>query len=166
MHKQSVYDDDFMNLARNARMYKRILVTTDGSDLSTKAVTAALDLAQCCGAELVALKVVPAYPQSYFEGAIALERSEVQRVEQQWTQAAQAIVNAVAQAGAERGVRVNALISQNEVVADTILATAKEQQCDMIVMASHGRRGLQKLLLGSETQHVLTHSTLPVLVIK
>lgn len=147
-------------------MYKRILVTTDGSDLSSKAVDAALGLAQANGAEVFALKVVPVYPQSYFEGAIALETSEVQRVEQQWSDAAQSVVQAVVQAGANKGVRVHALIRKNEVVADTILATAKEQQCDLIVMASHGRRGLQKLLLGSETQHVLTHATLPVLVVK
>jgi nucleotide-binding universal stress UspA family protein len=109
---------------------------------------------------------VPVYPQSYFEGAIALETTEVQRVEQQWSDAAQSVVQAVVQAGADKGVRVHALIRKNEVVADTILATANEQQCDLIVMASHGRRGIQKLLLGSETQHVLTHATLPVLVVK
>jgi nucleotide-binding universal stress UspA family protein len=164
--KHCAYDGTFPNLPRNLTMYKRILVTTDGSDLSSKAVDAALGLAQANGAEVFALKVVPVYPQSYFEGAIALETSEVQRVEQQWSDAAQSVVQAVVQAGANKGVRVHALIRKNEVVADTILATAKEQQCDLIVMASHGRRGLQKLLLGSETQHVLTHATLPVLVVK
>lgn len=147
-------------------MYQRILVSTDGSDLSAKAVTAALDLAKANGAEVFALKVVPTYPQSYFEGAIALDASEVQRVEQQWSDAAQSVVQAVVQTGADKGVRVHAVIRKNEVVADTILAAAKELDCDLIVMASHGRRGLQKLLLGSETQHVLTHATLPVLVVK
>jgi nucleotide-binding universal stress UspA family protein len=147
-------------------MYKRILVSTDGSDLSSKAVSAALNLAQSSGAEVVALKVVPVYPQSYFEGAISLERNEVQRVEQQWSDAAQSVVQAVVQAGTEKGVRVLPLIQKNEVVADAILAVAKEQGCDLIVMASHGRRGIQKLLLGSETQHVLTHAALPVLVVK
>ena len=61
-------------------MYKRILVTTDGSTLSKKAVKSAIDLAALCGAELVALKVVPRYPQSYFEGGIALQPDEVRRV--------------------------------------------------------------------------------------
>ena len=62
-------------------MYKRILVATDGSKLSKKAVSSAIDLAAVCGAELVALKVVPRYPQSYFEGGIALQPSEVAEVE-------------------------------------------------------------------------------------
>ena len=147
-------------------MYQRILVTTDGSDLSAKAVDAALHLAQGRHTEVIALKVVPNYPQSYFEGAIALDPSEVLRVEKQWMDAAQSVVDAIVQTGAANGVTVKPLVTKNEVVSDAILAAAKEQSCDLIVMASHGRRGIQKLLLGSETQHVLTHSTLPVLVVK
>ncbi len=65
-------------------MYQRILVATDGSPLSKKAVKSAIDLAALCGAELVAVKVVPRYPQSYFEGSIALPPDEVQLVETRW----------------------------------------------------------------------------------
>lgn len=147
-------------------MYKRILVATDGSDLSTKAVDNAMNLAQACNAELIALKVIPRYPQSYFEGAIALETTEIKNVEKHWADAGQAVVDAVKKKGETKGVQVKALVAKDDVVSDAILAAAKKHHCDLIVMASHGRRGIQKLLLGSETQHVLTHSTLPVLILK
>lgn len=65
-------------------MYQRILVTTDGSSLSKKAIKSAIDLAALCGAELVALNVVPRYPQSYFEGSMALLPDEMRRVEDHW----------------------------------------------------------------------------------
>ena len=71
-------------------MYQRILVATDGSNLSKRAVASAISLAGLCGAELVALKVIPRYPQSYFEGGLALQAAEVSRVEKQWADDGQA----------------------------------------------------------------------------
>ncbi len=147
-------------------MYQRILVATDGSDLSEKAVVAAVDLAALCKAELVALKVVPRYPQSYFEGGIALQPDEVRRVEKQWADEGQAIVNAVQKIGQDNGVKTLAVTVQADVVSEAILAAAQTHACDLIVMASHGRKGITRLLLGSETQHVLTHSPVPVLMLK
>ena len=147
-------------------MYQRILVATDGSALSKKAVKSAISLAALCGAELVALKVVPRYPQSYFEGGIALQAEEVGRVEKQWADDGQAVVDAVKKAAALKGVSTQALTAKSDVVSDAVLNAAKKHQCDLIVMASHGRKGIKRLLLGSETQHVLTHSTIPVLVLK
>lgn len=147
-------------------MYQRILVATDGSDLSEKAVVAAVDLAALCKAELVALKVVPRYPQSYFEGGIALEPDEVRRVEKQWADEGQAIVDAVQKLGQTHGVTTQAVTVQADVVSQAILESAKTYACDLIVMASHGRKGITRLLLGSETQHVLTHSPVPVLMLK
>jgi nucleotide-binding universal stress UspA family protein len=147
-------------------MYQRILVATDGSALSKKAVKSAITLAALCGAELVALKVVPRYPQSYFEGGIALQAEEVGRVEKQWADDGQAVVDAVKKAAGAKGVVAQALTVKSDVVSDAVLNAAKKQQCDLIVMASHGRKGIKRLLLGSETQHVLTHSLIPVLVLK
>ncbi len=147
-------------------MYKRILVPTDGTALSKKAVNNAIALAQLCNAELVALKVVPRYPQSYFEGGIALAQDEVKRVEKTWSDAGQAVVDAVKKSAEAKGLVAKAVVVRSEVVSDAILAAAKKHRCDVIVMASHGRKGLKRLLLGSETQHVLTHATLPVLVLK
>jgi len=147
-------------------MYKRIVVATDGSKLSKKAVSSAIDLAALCNAELVALKVVPRYPQSYFEGGIAMQPSEVAAVEKKWADEGQAVVDAVKKAALAKGVVTKAVTVKSDVVSDALLAAAKKHQCDVIVMASHGRKGIKRLLLGSETQHVLTHATVPVLVLK
>ena len=127
-------------------MYKRILVATDGSKLSKTAVTSAISLAAACGAELVAIQVVAPYPISYFEGGMAVDAAEVKRVEAQWA--------------------AKAMVSKSDSVSDAILRAAEKGACDLIVMASHGRRGIKRLLLGSETQHVLTHASLPVLVLR
>ena len=147
-------------------MYKRILVATDGSTLSKKAVTSAIELAALANAELVALKVIPRYPQSYFEGGLALQAAEVSRVEKQWADDGQAIVDAVQQAALEQGVKTKAITVKSDFVSDAVIAAAKKHKCDLIVMASHGRRGIKRLLLGSETQQVLTHSHVPVLVLR
>jgi nucleotide-binding universal stress UspA family protein len=147
-------------------MYQRILVATDGSTLSKKAVTSAIDLAALANAELIALKVIPRYPQSYFEGGLALQAAEVSRVEKQWAEEGQAVVDAVKEAALAKGVVAIALTVKSDFVSDAVIAAAKKHKCDLIVMASHGRRGIKRLLLGSETQQVLTHSHVPVLVLR
>lgn len=147
-------------------MYTRILVATDGSNLSKKAVATAVGLAALCKAELVALKVVQRYPQSYFEGGVSMQPEEVKRIEQQWADDGQAVVDAVKKLAAGKGVVTKAITAKSDVVSDAILRAAQKHQCDLIVMASHGRKGIKRLLLGSETQHVLTHATMPVLVLK
>ena len=147
-------------------MYKRILVPTDGSTLSKKAVKAAVDLAASVGAEVVALNVVPRYPTSYFDGALSIAPSEVARVEKQWAESGQAMADAVESVAARAGVKAKAITMRSDLVAEAILAAARKHKCDLVVMASHGRRGLKRLLLGSETQHVLTHGNIPVLVLR
>ncbi len=147
-------------------MYKRILVATDGSTLSKKAVNAAISLSALCGAELIAVKIVPRYPQSYFEGSIPLSVEDVKRVESQWSAEGKAVVDTVKTAAEAKGVIVKAVTVKSDLVADAIIAAAKKHKADLIVMASHGRRGIKRLLLGSETQHVLTHSPTPVLVLR
>ena len=147
-------------------MYQRILVATDGSSLSKKAVASAIALAALTGAELVALKVIPRYPQSYFEGGLALQAAEVSRVEKQWADDAQAVVDAVQKAALAKGVKAKAMAVKSDLISEAVIAAAKKHECDLIVMASHGRRGIKRLLLGSETQQVLTHSHVPVLVLR
>lgn len=147
-------------------MYQRILVATDGSDLSNKAVGSAIDLAAKLGAELVALYVVPHYPTSYFEGGISVSPDEVSRTEKKWAEDGQVIVDAVQQAGQAKGVVAKGVILRSGLVAESILSTAQKHNCELIVMASHGRKGIQRVLLGSETQQVLTHSSIPVLVLR
>ena len=147
-------------------MYKRILVATDGSTLSKKAVASAIDLAALSGAELVAIKIAPRYPQSYFEGSLPLSAKEVSKIEQQWSDAAQKVVDGVAKAANAKGVTVKSVVVKSDIVSDALISAAKKYKVDLIVMASHGRRGIKRLLLGSETQQVLTHASVPVLVLR
>ncbi len=147
-------------------MYKRILVATDGSKLSKLAVNSGIELAVLTGAELVALKVVPRYPQSYFEGSVALSMEELARIEKQWADDAQVVVDAVKAEAEARGLKAKAVTVKSDLVAEALIAGAKKYKADLIVMASHGRRGLKRVLLGSETQQVLTHSHIPVLVLR
>jgi len=147
-------------------MYQRILVATDGSTLSKKAVNSAIALAAVCNAELIALKVVPRYPQAYFEGSIPLSAEEVSRVEKQWSESALSQLAAVEKLAAAKAVSAKAITVRSDVVSDAIIAAAKKHKVDLIVMASHGRKGIKRLLLGSETLQVLTHSHIPVLVLR
>jgi nucleotide-binding universal stress UspA family protein len=147
-------------------MYTRILVPTDGSALSKKAMKAAVELAASVGAEVVALNVVPRYPMSYFEGALTVSPSEVARVEKQWADQGQSLADEVSRMAEKAGVKARAVTARSDLVAEAILAAARKHKCDLVVMASHGRRGIKRLLLGSETQHVLTHGNIPVLVLR
>lgn len=147
-------------------MYKRILVATDGSKLSKMAVSSGIDLAKLTGGELVIMKVVPRYPKSYFEGSLPLSMEELARVEKQWNDDGQAVVDAVKEEAAKQGVKAKAVTVKSDLIAEAIIAAAKKHKVDLIVMASHGRRGIKRLLLGSETQQVLTHSHIPVLVLR
>jgi nucleotide-binding universal stress UspA family protein len=144
-------------------MYKRILVPTDGSDITSKAVQTAINLAKVTGASLVSVSVKepfpysaisemqPVPPQEFYD---AQERIAAERVKAVVNQANAANLNC-------DGYTVEALHPW-----EAIIDQAKQQDCDLIVMASHGRRGVTALLLGSETNRVLTHSHLPVLVVK
>ena len=147
-------------------MFKRILIATDGSTLSRKAVATGIALASLHGAELVALTVVPRYPKAYFDGAMVFAPEDIARIEKQWSAAAEETLAAVATRAKTAGVKVKTAAVSSDLVAESIVAGAKKHKCDLIVMASHGRKGIKRLLLGSETQHVLTHSTLPVLVLR
>ena len=147
-------------------MYQRILIPTDGSKLSAKAVQTAQQLAELTGAQLVFLNVVPRYPVSYFEGGISVSAGEVGQIEKQWADKAQAMVDQLKAKAEARGFKAKAVILRSDMVAETVIACAKKNKCDLIVMASHGRKGIKRLLLGSETTHVLTHSPLPVLVLR
>lgn len=147
-------------------MYQRILVATDDSRLSRRAVRSAIALAAAVGAELVALHVVPRYPTHFFEGAATFDADDVARVERQWADHGRALVDRVVEAARAAGVVARAAVTCSDRVAESVLATARKHRCDLIVMASHGRKGLQRVLLGSETQNVLTQGTLPVLVLR
>jgi nucleotide-binding universal stress UspA family protein len=105
-------------------MYQKILVATDGTALSKKAVRSAVALSAALKAELVALYVVPRYPVSYFEGGITVSTQEIARVETQWAEEGQAVVDAVQQAAQARGVKAKAVVSKSDLVAEAIMAAA------------------------------------------
>jgi nucleotide-binding universal stress UspA family protein len=148
-------------------MYERILVATDGSELSQLAIHSAIDLALLMQAELVAIKVVRRDPTGYFEGSVLLDQADADRLSEQFNVEAQGVVDAVKAAADARGVKnTRAVVVQSELVSEAIIETASLHHCDLIVMASHGRRGVQRLLMGSETLQVLTHSRIPVLVLR
>ena len=147
-------------------MYKKVLVTTDGSSLSKKAVAHAIGLCAATGAELIALRVTPRYAQTYFEGSLPLSASDVSKIEQKWSDTAQTTLDAVIKQATAKDVKAKAMVVKSDIVSDAIIAAARKSKVDLIVMASHGRRGLKRLLLGSETQQVLTHSDVPVLVLR
>ena len=146
-------------------MYQRILVATDGTALSKKAVTAAIGMARLCAAELVVLNVVPRYQTGFYEG-IAVSSQNVAMVETKLRDAGQAIVDAAKDAAVKQAVQAKGVLATSDMVAEAIIAASRKHKADLVVMASHGRKGLKRVLLGSETQQVLTHSTVPVLVLR
>lgn len=144
-------------------MYQRILVPTDGSDITRKAVQTAITLAKEGRGRLFSISVKEPFPYSAI--------SEMQPVPPQEFYDAQeriaaARVKAVVEEAQAAGVPCEAHTVEALHAWEAILDHARAQNCDLIVMASHGRRGMAALLLGSETQRVLIHSTLPVLVVK
>jgi nucleotide-binding universal stress UspA family protein len=144
-------------------MYKRILVPTDGSEISNKAVQTAISVARMTGAQLMTISIKEPFPYSAI--------SEMQPVPPQEFYDAQeriaaARVKEATDAAQAAGVSCQGYTVEAMHPYEAILDHAKNQGCDLIVMASHGRRGLSALLLGSETQKVLTHSPIPVLVVK
>lgn len=125
-----------------------------------------MELAELSGAQIVFLNVVPRYPMSYFEGGITVSLTEVGKIEKQWSEKAQNLVDQFKAKAEAIGLKAKGLTMRSDLVAETVIACAKKNKCDLIVMASHGRKGIKRLLLGSETTHVLTHSVLPVLVLR
>ena len=147
-------------------MFKRILIATDGSELSQKAADSGIELAKLSGGHVVALQVVPRYPVSYFEGGATVSISEISRIEKEWADIGQTTVNKIKAQAEAKGVQATGVTTHSDLIAEAISAAAKKHDCDLIVMASHGRRGIKRMLLGSETTHVLTHSDIPVLVLR
>jgi nucleotide-binding universal stress UspA family protein len=145
-------------------MLKKILVPTDGSDLSAKAIVGAVEIARQCGAKLVGMTVTDPYPKSKISGYSSGE-TFLQYETRVKTEAIERLAILVDLARGA-GVVAETEVRSSPAPYEAIIAAATERGCDSIVMASHGRRGLSALLLGSETHKVLTHSTIPVLVFR
>lgn len=144
-------------------MFKKILVPTDGSELAASAATMAAQLAQSQGAEVVGVYVIDPFPYIGIGDASAVG---LQAYLSEAKLAASEALDAISKACAAAGVRFTGDTIERNVVYEGILDTAKAEGCDLIVMASHGRKGVTALILGSVAQKVLTHSPIPVLIAK
>ena len=143
-------------------MFKHILLPTDGSPLSEKAVLEGVRLAKTLGAKVTGFHVAPEFHVFDYRADVLSETREQYRVDSR----ARALeyLRKVTDVAREAGVPCDTHFSTDDQPYEAIIRTAEEQGCDLIMMASHGRRGVQALLMGSETQKVLTHSKIPVLV--
>jgi len=144
-------------------MFKKILVPTDGSELAASAAAMAAQLAQNQGAEVVGVYVIDPFPYIGIGDASA---AGLQAYLSEAKLAAGQALDALGQVCAAAGVRFTGDTIERNVVYEGILDTAKAEDCDLIVMASHGRKGVTALILGSVAQKVLTHSPIPVLIAK
>lgn len=143
-------------------MFKQILLPTDGSDLSERAVLAGISFAKEIGAQVVGLTVRPEFHTFTYKTDM-LEDTEPE-FEAATGKQADKYLSFVTDAARTAGVPCTVVQVVSDDPYEAILQTAKERKCDLIIMASHGRRGLKGVLLGSETQKVLVHSDIPVLV--
>ena len=145
-------------------MFKHILAPTDGSKFSLKAVDQAISLALETGAKLTVVTVMSAYPMVYAGDGYAMQPMSPKDWEAAMKKQAMVHLAAAEKRATAKGLQVNLVTVLNDEPYNGIIATAKKKKCDLIMMASHGRRGLTALIVGSETNKVLTHSNIPVLV--
>lgn len=147
-------------------MFEHILVPTDGSDLSNKAVATGARLARALGAKLLLLHVrSPIESPHHVEGG-ALTSLGGDAIMQEIEEEERKLLDAALATAASDGKKAETAFVAGYLAYDAIIRVARDQHCDLIVMASHGRRGISSLLLGSETQKVLTHTTIPVLIVR
>lgn len=146
-------------------MFKNILIPTDGSEQSKRAIRMGVDLAKLHGARVTGIHVIPDYHLLIaYEGAFDPVTEE--RIEEEAKSRAETYLSFIRGIAAEAGVPCATVCETSDHPYDAILRTADANKCDLILMTSHGRKGLAAVLLGSETRKVLTHTKVPVLVVR
>ena len=146
-------------------MFKNILIPTDGSEQSQRAVRAGVELAKLHGARITGVHVIPDYHLLIaYEGAFDPVTEE--RIEEEAKARADTYLGFIRTACADAGVQCATVCETSDHHYDAILRIAESNTCDLILMTSHGRKGLAAVLLGSETRKVLTHAKVPVLVVR
>ena len=146
-------------------MYKHILIATDGSEIAQKGVDHGLSLAKNLDAKVMVVTVTEPFPIYAGEGW-ALGPGDFERYDADQIKSAQELLAPIKASADRLGVTCETRHVPNRRPAEAILDTAAEEDCSLIVMASHGRRGLERLFLGSQTQEVVSRSSLPVLVVR
>jgi nucleotide-binding universal stress UspA family protein len=143
-------------------MFKRLLIATDGSELAGKAITTGLALAKSLGATVVAVTATEPWTAMMNGEGMAFD-FPIDEYEKACAGHAERILAGVRSAAADQGITCET-VHANDFPAEAILAMAKDKNCDLIIMASHGRRGISRLLLGSQAARVVALSTVPVLI--
>lgn len=148
-------------------MYKRIMVATDGSDMAAKAVEHGVLLAKSVGAEVTFVTVTESWSAFVIASDVEYGKiSAVEKFEASAKDAAGKILDAAKKVAAGHDVQCHTRHVHDRLPAEGIVETAELEECELIVMASHGRRGLSKMMLGSQTAEVLAISKIPVLVLR
>ena len=145
-------------------MFKHILLPTDGSPLSEIAMERGIGLAKAIDARVTGLHVIE--PFHFFSGGAEVMSDTKEQYEKDSLIRAQRYLDSLAAAAKRAGVSCDCVSEKSGHPFEAIIGAAKKRGCDLIVMASHGRRGIRGLLLGSETSKVLTHTKIPVLVLR
>jgi nucleotide-binding universal stress UspA family protein len=145
-------------------MFKHILIPTDGSELSRATASSAVSFAKEAGARVTVFYAKPEYPIAYFGEGALIDPTTPEKFAELADQQAAEYLSDVQRQCAEAGVECNTVSATSDIPYEAIIEAAEKSGCDLIFMASHGRRGISGFLLGSETNKVLTHSKVPVLV--
>jgi nucleotide-binding universal stress UspA family protein len=146
--------------------YEHLLVPSDGSRLSDAALAQALDLAKTLGAKITLVHVQPPLPVSLVGMGDMLDPATIESLSITAERESSRIVEEARAVAAAQGLDLQTEVIKQDLPHRAIVDAAKRHGCDLIVMASHGRRGLSSLLLGSETQRVLVNAAVPVLVVR
>jgi nucleotide-binding universal stress UspA family protein len=144
-------------------MFKHILISTDGSSLGNKAAKAGIDLARALGAKVTAYYAIERL-QLIFDEGFMMDQKMIDGLEESARAAGQKRVDAIGRMAKAARVPFTSVVAQASSPHGGIIETAKKRKCDVIFMASHGRTGLTKLMVGSVTQKVLAQSKIPVVV--
>ena len=144
-------------------MFKHILIPTDGSPVANRAARACVALARRLGAKVTAYSAIEALQPIYVEGYV-FTRRQLNAFEERARTAGQKRLDAIGKIAKASGVPFTTLVATAPSPYEGIIAAAKKRKCDVIFMASHGRRGFSNLVMGSVTQKVLSHSRIPVVV--
>jgi nucleotide-binding universal stress UspA family protein len=149
-------------------MFKHILLPTDGSKLSDQGVKQTIKMAKALGAKITAVHVMNNYHVVLQDEGFLMPDVPVlrKRLEEIRSRQVREILGSVKEAADKVGVRCDTVVAIGDMPYEMIIKQAKKSKCDLIMMASHGRRGIKGILLGSETAKVLTHSKIPVLVLR
>jgi nucleotide-binding universal stress UspA family protein len=146
-------------------MFSNILIPTDGSEHSRQAVRAGVELAKIHNARITGVHAIPDYHLLIaYEGAFDPVTEE--RIEEEARERAERYLDFIRKTAQDAGIECDTVCETSDHPHDAILKTAEARGCDLILMTSHGRKGLAAVLLGSETRKVLTHAKVPVLVVR